>query len=257
MRNRKMVLLIALPILISSAVSLAQTSAKKKTAADASVGIEPLRVINGEMRGRTVTGQFRQGARAMDFSFTITKADLVNGRLHLTGDFSLGGSQAREKVTGTIAGVMANVANPWPSAREAKKSKEEEKRAAEQQQGRETKKPEATGQLGQLAQSTQDTARKTPSAPGEKTEQTQSLYAQAEANTGCGAIFLRLTLPERLRARMERVAEPLQLGFVLKPFDNERGEEINRAICRMLQTREAGIQASSLNELNRLLASSN
>src|SRR5439155_17483035 len=109
---------------------------------------------------------------------------------------------------------------------DAKKSKDQEKKAGEQQQGREAKNPETAGQLGQLAQSTQDTARATPPAPGEKTEQTQSLYAQSETSTGCGVIFLRLTLPGRLRARIGAAAEPLQLGVVLKPLDNERGEWI-------------------------------
>ncbi|HEX8186280.1 MAG TPA: hypothetical protein VF747_16060, partial [Blastocatellia bacterium] len=213
MLNRKTALLVALLILLSPAVLSAQTSAKKKAAAAVQSGasgrIEPLRVINGEMRGRTVTGEVKQNTRPTTFSFTITKAEVINGRLRLTGDFALGGARADvgDQVTATIAGVMSKAANPWPSAndgqsKDRKKSKEEEKKAGEQQQGREAKDPEAASQLGQLAQSTQDTARKTPPAPGEKTEQTQSLYAQAEANTGCSVMFLSLTMPPRLRARM-------------------------------------------------------
>lgn len=89
------------------------------------------------------------------------------------------------------------------------------------------------------------------------TEQTQSLYAQADANTGCGVMFLGLTLPQRLRGRMGRGVESLQLDVVFKPFDNERGEEINRAICRLLQIREAGEQAAGISDLNRLLISAN
>ena len=261
MQNQKKAILVTFLVLLSPAVLMAQTGAAS--------GIEPLRVINGEMRGRTVTGQFKRAARATDFSFTVTKAEIIGGRLQLTGNFAIGRARARtsHQVTATIAGVMAKSADPWPSARdempsEAKKSKEEEKKkveqkAGEQQQGREAKTPEAAAQLGQLAQSTQDTARKTPPAPGEKTEQTQSLYAQAEANAGCGVMFLSLSLPEQLRSRMGRVAEPLQLGVVLKPFDNERGEEINNAMCGLLGTRESGAQSASLSRLNRLLASSN
>ena len=188
MRNKTVALLVTLMALLSPMAAMAQTGADKRAAAGAgraSGGTEPLRVINGEMRGRSVTGRVKQGARVAEFSFTITKAEMVNGRPQLTGGFSVGGARG-DLVTATIAGVMAKAANPWPSARdekrsETKKSKEEEKKAGEQQQGREALKPEATGQLGQLAQSTQDTARKTPPAPGEKTEQTQSLYAQAEA----------------------------------------------------------------------------
>jgi hypothetical protein len=268
MLNRKTAMVVALLIIFSPAGLLAQTSAKKKAATavenGASGKTEPLRVINGEMRGRTVRGQVKQNSRSTTFSFTITKADVVNGRLQLTGDFALGGAraQAGHQVTATIAGIMSKAADPWPSAnnsqgKDPKKSKEEEKKAGEQQQGREAKSPETASQLGQLAQSTQDTARKTPPAPGEKTEQSQSLYAQAEAVTGCGIMFLRLTLPDRLRAKMGRVAEPLQLGVLLKPFDNELGEEINRAICRLLHRQQSRDQSASLSQLNRLLTTSN
>jgi len=254
MKNRKITLSVALAILVSSPVSIAQQGAKKKTATategGASTRVEPLRVIGGELHGRTVKGQVTQGVIATDFSFTIMKAEIVNGRLQLSGDFALGVArrQMSDRVTATIGGVMSNAANPWPSSREerrseAKKSKEEEKKAGEQQQGREAKNPETAGQLGQLAQATQDTARKTPPAPGEKTEQTQSLYAQSETSTGCGVMFLKLTLPRRLRARIGAIAEPLQLGVVLKPFDNERGEEIVKQVCLLLQISESRNQA--------------
>lgn len=266
MKNRKTMLPVVLAILLSSPVSMAQHAAKRKPATgaegSASSRVEPLRVIGGELYASTVTGQFKQGSTAKDFSFTFTKAEIVNGRLRLSGDLALGGApaQMRDQVTATIGGVISNAANPWPSAREerrseAKKSKEEEKKAAEQQQGREAKNPETAGQLGQLAESTQDTARKSPPAPGEKTEQTQSLYAQSETSTGCGVMFLKLTLPRRLRARMGANTEPLQLGVVLKSFDNERGEEIVKQLCLLLQI-PASSNQSSLDQLNRLLISS-
>ena len=266
MRNRKITLSAGLAILLSSPVSIAQEIAKKKTATaegGAAIRIEPLRVINGEMRGRTVSGQFNQGARLTNFTFTFTKAEVVNGRLQLRGKFALEGGGARlpDQVIPTIAGAIAEAVNPWPhpgeeERKDAQKSKEEEKKAGEQLQGREAKNPEAAGQLGQLAQSTQDTARKTPPAPGEKTEQTQSLYAQSETGTGCGVMFLKLMLPHRLRARMGAVAGPVQLGMVLKAFDNERGEEIIKQMCRLAQTFENRDQSASLDQLNRLLLSS-
>jgi hypothetical protein len=272
MKNRKITLSLALAILVSSTVSVAQQGAKKKTATATEGGastrveplrVEPLRVIGGELHAKTVTGQVKQGVIATDFSFTITKAEIVKGRLQLSGDFALGGArrQMSDQVTATIGGVISNAANPWPSAREerrseVKDSKEKDKKAGEQQQGSEAKNPETASQLGQLAQATQDTARKTPPAPGEKTEQTQSLYAQSETSTGCGVIFLKLTLPRRLRARMGSIAEPLQLGVVLKPFDNERGEEIVKQVCLLLQISESRNQAVSLTQLNRLLVSS-
>ena len=267
MKNRKITLSVALAILVSSPVSIAQQGAKKKTATategGASTRVEPLRVIGGELHARTVTGQVKQGVIATDFSFTITKAEIVKGRLQLSGNFALGGArtQVNDQVTATIGGVISNAANPWPSAREerrseVKDSKEKEKKAGEQQQGREAKNPETASQLGQLAQATQDTARKTPPAPGEKTEQTQSLYAQSETSTVCGVMFLKVMLPRRLRARMGAIADPLQLGVVLKPFDNERGEEIVKQVCLLLQISESRNQSASLDHLNRLLVSS-
>jgi len=266
MRYRNITLSAGLAILLSSPVSIAQEIVKKKTATangGAASRIEPRRVINGEMRGRTVSGQFNQGARLTNFTYTFTKAEVVNGRLRLRGDFTLdrGGARLTDQVIATIAGVIAEAVNPWPhpgdeQRKDAKKSTEEKEKAGEQRQGREAKNPEAAGQLGQLAQSTQDTARKTPPAPGEKTEQTQSLNAQSETVTGCGVMFLKLALPHRLRARMGAVAGPLQLGIVLKEFDNELGEEINKQICRLSQTFETRDKSASLDQLNRLLFSS-
>jgi hypothetical protein len=266
MRIRMITLSAGLAILFSSLVSMAQDTAKKKTATaerGAASRIEPLRVINGEMRGRTVSGQFNRGARLTNFTFTFTRAEVVNGRLQLKGDFALegGGARLTDQVIATIAGAIAEAANPWPRAgdeprKDAKKSREAEKKAGEQVQGREAKNPEAAAQLGQLAQSTQDTARTTPPAPGEKTEQTQSLYAQSEGVTGCSVMFLKLTMPQRVRARIGAVAGTLQLGMVLKGFDNERGEEIGKQICRLGKTFETGNQSARLAQLNRLLAPS-
>jgi hypothetical protein len=267
MRKLNVTLSAGLAIVLSSPVSIAQDVAKRKTAtAQRSVvsRTEALRVINGQIRGRTVSGQVDRGARQTNFAFTFTKAEILNRRLQLTGDFTLEGDAARlsDRVSAIFAGSMATAANPWPNAREerkdAKKSKEEEKKAGEQRQGREAKDPEAASKLGQSAQSTQDTVRNTPSAVGEKTEQTQSLYAQSETATGCGVIFLRLMLPQRLRARMGVVAQPLQLGVVLKPFDNDRGEEIVNKICRLAQrvdTRGQSASPDQLDQLNRLLSS--
>jgi hypothetical protein len=254
-----------LAILLSSPGSIAQETAKRRMATEGGTAtrIEPLRVINGEMRGRMVSGQFNQRARLTNFTLTFTKAQLVNGRLELRGDLALDGDGARliGQVIATIAGAIAAAVNPWPHAgeeprKDEKKSKEEAKKAEEQLQGREAKNPEATSQLGQLAQSTQDTARKTPLAPGKKTEQTQSLYAQSETVTGCGVMFLKLTLPKRLRARVGAIAEPLQLGVVLKSFDNELGEEIVKQVCLLLQKSDSRSQLVSLDRLNHLLVSS-
>ena len=259
MTNRKAVLLVTLAILVSSPVSIAGQGLNKKSPA-ASGRIEPLRVIGGELDGGTVTGQVKQGSRATTFSLTLTKAEMVSGKLRLSGDFALHGASINHQVTATVGGVMSNASNPWPNARQeresVRKSKQEEAKAGEQQQGRAPKSPEAAAQLGQLAQSTQDTARRTPPAPGEKTEQTQSLYAQSEISSACGVLFLRLTLPRRLQGRIGTTSEPLQLGVVLKPFDNQRGEDIVKQICQLNQISKTTNQSASLDQLNRLLTRS-
>ena len=260
MKNRNTILLVTLAFLLSSPASSAGQALKKRPTTSAPSRIEPLRVVGGQLHASTITGHVKRGWSPSTFSFTLTKAEIVGDRLRLAGDFTLHGAQSKtsDHVTATIGGVMSNAANPWPNARQerrsddAKKSNEvEEKKTGEQQQGREAKNPETSAQLGQLAQSTQDTARKTPPAPGQKPEQTKSLYAESETSNRCSVIFLKLTLPPRLRARLGATTEPLQLGVVLKPFDNERGEEILNQVCLLLQTSN---QPANLDRLNRLLS---
>ena len=53
------------------------------------------------------------------------------------------------------------------------------------------------------------------------------------------------------------VAEPLQLGVLLRPFDNERGEAIVKQICLLLQTSKSSNQSQTLDQLNRLFVSGN
>src|SRR5215216_4314913 len=222
--------------------------------------VEPLRVISGQMRGRTIAGQFTAGGRRSNFTFALSKGEIVDGKLQLSGDFRLGPSAgAGEEVKARVAGVMSKADNPWPDSSDNPEPAPKAQ-ANEQKQGREAKSPETAAQLGQLSQSTQDTARKTPPAPGERTEQTQSLYAQAEMGTSCGVFFLSLDVPERLRARMGAIADPVQVGVILAPFDNRPGEEVNKRLCaivRMSGDKSKSNQLSaSIDELNRFLASS-
>lgn len=261
--KKRLALILALgAALTSSPVASAQVKAKRSQGAITADGggVEPLRVINGQMKGRTIAGQVRVNGRQSDFTFALSKAEIVEGKLQLTGDFRLGrNARAAEPVKARLAGTMAKADNPWPdSSEDAPKPKPKE--AGEQKQGREAKSAEASGQLGQLAQSTQDTARKTPPAPGERSEQTQSLYAQAEMGTGCGLFFLSMDVPPRLRAAMGAGPRSVQLGVVLAPFDNRLGEEVNRRICailRMSGDKSVGSRLpASVDELNRFLASS-
>jgi hypothetical protein len=265
MKRQELALALALAVLSHSAAARAQTGAdraKPEAAARASNRSEPLRVVNGEMVGPKVTGQIKNGRRLTDFSFRLTKAEIVNGRLLLNGDFALdaGSLNFNDKVTATIAGTMTKVSNPWPQAADQPRKEDRKSQAAEQAPGREVRSPEATGQLGQLAQATESTARKTPALPGERNEQSASLQAQAEATSGCGVMFLSLTLPPRLRARMGAGTGPIQLGVVLAPFDNRTGEAISRQICQIIRPPDGKSDgynpSASLQQLNQLLGSS-
>lgn len=263
--KKRIALILALgAALASSTFASAQVRGKSKAgrgAAAYSGAAEPLRVINGQMRGRTIAGQFPVNSRRSDFSFALSRAEIVDGRLQLTGDFRMGrNARAPQTVKAKVAGVIGKAANPWPEPSDDAPKPKPKPRANQQQQGREAKTAEAAGQLGQLAQSTQDTARKTPPAPGQRTEQTQSLYAQAEMGTGCELFFLSMDVPPQLRAGMGAGPRPLQLGVVLAPFDNSLGDEINRRICAIVRMSgdksAAGRLSASVEEFNRFLASS-
>ena len=259
MNKKHLALILALGATFAPSPTVGAQAKKTVATSAAAHNVEPLRVINGQMRGREIAGRFMAKGRPADFSFVLSKAESAGGKLQLVGEFRLGqSSRAAEPVKASIAGAMAKITDPWPSASDEEPEQKPKPGADEQKQGREAKSPEASGQLGQLAQSTQDTARKTPKVPGERNEQTQSLYAQAEMTTGCGLIFLSLDLPARLRARMGAGVRPLQLGVVLAPVDNKLGEDINRRICALLQISSKSGENSltaSVEEFNRFLAS--
>jgi hypothetical protein len=255
MFKKHLALILALGATFAPSSAAAAQAKRKDAPGVAGRKVEPLRQINGQMRGRTIAGRFMANGRASDFSFVLSKAELVGGKLQFAGDFRLGRNpRAAEEVRASVAGAMAKTTNPWPGASDEETEKPKAD-ADEQKQGREAKSPEASGQLGQLAQSTQDTARKTPSIPGGRNEQTQSLYAQAEMATGCGLIFLSLDLPRRLRAQMGAGDHALQLGVVLAPLDNRAGEDINRRICALVQLRGDSRLSAGVEEFNRFLAS--
>jgi len=197
LKNRMSILFVALAMLLCSPVSIAGQSVRKLTTTVPPSKVEPLRVFGGELHANTVKGQVRQGFNPGSFSLTLTKAEIISGRLQVTGDFALDGARPKttDQVTATIGGVMSTAANPWPNARQSN--------------------------------------------------------LQSETSTACGVLFLKLTLPGRLRARIRAAAEPLQLGVVLKPFDNQRGEKIFEQIC-LLQASESPNQSATLNQLNRL-----
>lgn len=199
MKNRRITLPVALALLLLSTASMARQAPKKATPAAAPSQLEPLRLIGGELHANTVTGQVKKGWNATPFSFSLTRAEIVKGRLHLAGDFALGGdlAQTRDRVTATVGGVMSDASNPWPNARQERQS-------------------------------------------------------EPETTNSCGVVFLNLTLSRQLRARLGSTAMPLQLGVVLKPVDNERGEQIVEQICQLIHDSKSSNQSIQLDRLNRL-----
>lgn len=266
--RRLFVLVITLALLSAAGVSAQSRGSKRRGAATSSTGVavassvEPLRSIAGELNGSTVNGHIIGNGRPMSFTFILTRADIVGDQVVMSGNFQLNG-RVSQKLQSRLIGTLATADNPWPSARdeepqEKPKAKPNAK-AAEQKQGREAKNPETTAQLGELSQATQDTARKTPPAPGERTEQTQSLYAQAAEGVGCGAFYFTIELPPQLRAAMGAGSQPVQMNVVLATIDNPRGEQISHLMCRVhrfASDRSAGDRTGGLEKLNRLLDSS-
>jgi hypothetical protein len=105
--------------------------------------------------------------------------------------------------------------------------------------------------VGSLAQSanpwpgTSERPRNTDRVPEQPNEQTQSLYSAAGVGTGCEVLFLRMETPK-----------PVQVGVVVKREDNQRGGDINQAICRVARAMETKSDTSrALSDLNRVLAS--
>jgi hypothetical protein len=76
--------------------------------------LEPLRAISGEMSGAKITGKLVRLGRQLDFSMVLTKAEMVSGQLQLHGTLAIGATKSDVKAK--VAGAMARITNPWPSA---------------------------------------------------------------------------------------------------------------------------------------------
>jgi hypothetical protein len=105
-------------ILTASTTLAFQVSTELKVKVNRAVRqpIEPLTVINGQMQGRTVAGQFVR-SKSTNFSLTITRAEVVGSQLELLGTFKTDpSSRSTQNIRAKIAGSMAMAANPWPHA---------------------------------------------------------------------------------------------------------------------------------------------
>jgi hypothetical protein len=77
--------------------------------------VEPLRAINGQLRGRTITGQVLVKDRLSEFSLSLSKLEIVGTALQLTGTLSVGRNiRIDQQIKARIAGSMARASNPWP-----------------------------------------------------------------------------------------------------------------------------------------------
>jgi len=103
-----------------------QHKANQNIKVSAPARVEPLRVINGEMQGRTIAGQFIRNGRTSNFSLTLTKAEIVGAKLELLGSVRTSPNlQSAQNVRVKIAGSMAMAANPWPHASDSDEAPQE------------------------------------------------------------------------------------------------------------------------------------
>jgi hypothetical protein len=237
----------------------------RAAAVSAPARVEPTRTLGGRMIGNKVIARLPDDRT--EFDYTVTGAQVVDGKLQFLGTVGQPGrvEAAAETASATLVGTVGRAREPWAWANAPRRPKPAEQTAqpAAQPQGGEARNPETAGQISQLSQATQSTARttQTPTAPegkkpagGEVSEQTQSLYTAIDAGSGCDVLYVKMQLPPQLAARA-RAAEPVQIGVVLAPLDNRRGEEINQHVCRVVRALASGQGVEDhLAQLNRLLS---
>ena len=181
---------------------------------------EPLRVLNGIMSGRTISGKFNRQGRPADFSFVLTRAEYSNGELRLHGKLTAG--QSSEETIAQFSGAIIRPFNPWPGP-----SEELKKDAQKAEKG----------------------------AALERNEQTQSLYVPESEIAGCELFFMNVSPSAKFRAALN-AAEKVQIGVALSSFDNKSGEEISRQVWRVLRLKsDSSDIKKNVDELNRLLGS--
>lgn len=155
------------------------------------------------------------------FNITLTGARIIDGRLEFTGSMQGAGRQKAQSIAATLVATSARSANPWPNANAP--TSQPRQRAIQNAQGQQP-----------TANQTQPPGN--PQAPpqaerAERNEQTQSLFSAGESGTGCELLFLRM------QPTMQGAS--LQVGVVLAHQDNERGNEINKQICRVVRALHA------------------
>jgi hypothetical protein len=153
------------------------------------------------------------------YEYRLASAWIVEGQLGFTGSLREAGKEKAEVVKARLIATNARSANPWPGASSST--------ARERRPRTQSAQPERPG--------------------AEVNEQTQSLYSAANTGSGCELIYLKLQPP--------RSQFPLQVGVVLAHQDNEWGNQINQALCRVVRTMNAGENTDdALSKLNRWIS---
>jgi len=222
------------------ALAMAAPAQQKNTpAAVSAAGIKPVRTTSGVMKDNRIAVRrsdwINRGAPLFDL--TLTGARVADGRLEFAGSLQGTGRQKAQPITATLVSTSARSANPWPSA--TAPTSQPRQRAIQNAQGQQP-----------TANQTQPPGN--PQAPPqaertERNEQTQSLFSAGESGTGCELLFLRMQPTGQ--------AAPVQVGVVLAHQDNERGNEINKNVCRVVRALNAKENADeALAQLNQLLS---
>lgn len=211
---------------VSSLLALAiaaQAQQKNTPAAVDATGIKAARTVSGVMKDNRIAVRrsdwINRGAPL--FNVTLTDARIVEGRLEFTGSLQRAGRQKAQPLAATLVATSARSANPWPNANAP--TSQPRQRAIQNAQGQQ---PTAN-----QAQPPGNPQAPPPAERAERNEQTQSLFSAGESGTGCELLFLKMQPTAQ--------AAPLQVGVVLAHQDNERGNEINKRVCRVVRALHA------------------
>lgn len=239
---------ISVVMLLAGSEAVAQTRAKR--AASSAPTAPVLAGVMWENQIKVERSDWIARPRPV-FELTLVQSRIADGRLEFTGSYRLPGHAKAAVVTATLVSTTARSANPWPSA--TAPAAQPRQRAIQNAQGQQPTannvQPPGNPQTNNPA--TQQPAvapsERTAERPIERNEQTQSLFSAAETGTGCELLFLKLQPPGQ--------PTPTQVGVVLAHQDNERGVEINAAVCRVVRALNAKENVDeAVRRLNQLLS---
>lgn len=221
MRIKQSVFVFAVVCALFCSIALAQTKSTPTTRATASdavaAKIEPLRVLSGVMTGNRIAVERSDWINPGNplFDYRLASARIVDGKLEFAGSLRSTKTKTVTTATARLITTASRSANPWPSAASATARE---------------RKPNVKGER----------------AAGEINEQTQSLYTPMEAGSGCELVYLKMKAPNQ--------KTPVQVGVVLAAQDNEAGNQINQALCRVVRALNAKENTEEpLATLNHLL----